>query len=193
LNYETNEKSVILALLQKFTGHARYCGKRRFIPTIECGQNIFLQQSRKCASKYCEVISAEKLSDLSDAGLRNEGQRGAREFDVWFYLSPYGDLTAAFGTNYISAVDHWVNQGLPNEGRAGAAEVDVGYYLGRHNDLQAAFGANYQSALDHWIAQGFPNEGRRASSTFDVQYYLATYADLQAAFGVAGYSAAFDH
>jgi hypothetical protein len=33
------------ALLQKFTGHTGYCGKYRFIPTIECGQNIFCNRA----------------------------------------------------------------------------------------------------------------------------------------------------
>jgi hypothetical protein len=53
-------------------------------------------------------------------GLPNEGRRGSRELDVQFYLRRYGDLQAAFGTNYTAAIDHWLVQGLPNEGRCGA-------------------------------------------------------------------------
>jgi len=114
------------------------------------------------------------------------------EFDVQFYLSYYGDLQAAFGTNYRAALDHWVNQGLRNEGRRGSQEFDVQFYLSHYGDLQAAFGTNYQAALDHWVNQGLPNEGRRGSQEFDVQFYLSHYGDLQAAFGT-NYQAALDH
>ncbi len=50
----------------------------------------------KCASKYCEVISAEKLSDLSDAslGLRSQGCNG--DF-------PHGDLC---GRGNIGCADY---------------------------------------------------------------------------------------
>src|SRR5262245_13540614 len=43
LGYEKH--SVEGALLQKFTGHTRYCGNCRFFPTIECGKNIFCNRA----------------------------------------------------------------------------------------------------------------------------------------------------
>jgi hypothetical protein len=43
--------------------------------------------------------------------------RGSGELNVYFYLAHYGDLQAAFGTNY-SALDHWINYGIA-EGRKG--------------------------------------------------------------------------
>src|SRR5262249_39826578 len=33
------------ALLQKFSDHTKYCGTRQFIPTMECGQNIFCNRA----------------------------------------------------------------------------------------------------------------------------------------------------
>jgi hypothetical protein len=38
---------------------------------------------------------------------------------VQFYINYYADLKAAFGVNYLAAIDHWISQGLPNEGRKG--------------------------------------------------------------------------
>ena len=42
--------------------------------------------------------------------------------EVEAYLNYYGDLKAAFGKDYTSALNHWVVQGLPVEGRRGSAE-----------------------------------------------------------------------
>src|SRR5688572_28420261 len=49
-------KSGFQALLQKFTGHTRYCGKVRFIPTIECSQNIFCNRARKTKGEQNDQI-----------------------------------------------------------------------------------------------------------------------------------------
>jgi uncharacterized protein YaeQ len=82
---------------------------------------------------------------------------------VQFYLNQYADLKAAFGTNFVMAIDHWINQGLPSEGRRGSQDFDVQFYVNYYADLKAAFGANYLAAIDHWINQGLPNEGRKGT------------------------------
>ena len=51
-------------------------------------------------------------------GLRNEGRRGAREFDVRFYLSRYSDLRLPLGQTIFRRSTIGSNQGLPNEGRS---------------------------------------------------------------------------
>jgi hypothetical protein len=50
-----------VALLQKFTGHSRYCGKRRFLPTIEGGQNIFCNRARFPLSAISRQSPSAKL------------------------------------------------------------------------------------------------------------------------------------
>lgn len=85
--------------------------------------------------------------------------RGGR---VQFYLTRYGDLAAAFGSNFPAAVDHWIAQGLPVEGRRAALAFDVQFYLATYADLRAAFGTNFTAAIDHWIVNGI-TEGRKGA------------------------------
>jgi hypothetical protein len=143
-------------------------------------------------SQNGETTPETATLDVPWETLAHEGRQGLRAFDVQFYLAAYPDLQAAFGTNYVAALIHWISQGLPVEGRRSSAAFDVQFYLAAYPDLQAAFGTNYVAALDHWISQGLPHEGRRSSAAFDVQFYLATYPDLQTAFGT-NYVAALIH
>jgi CheY-like chemotaxis protein len=58
--------------LQKFTGHARYCGDCRFISTIACGQNIFCNRairSFNCGNHLDHYSQAETSSSRRAAGL----------------------------------------------------------------------------------------------------------------------------
>jgi hypothetical protein len=54
-----------------------------------------------------------------NTGLPVEGRRGSSSFDVQAYLARYGDLQAAFGTDYKAAFLHWLRNGIA-EGRNGA-------------------------------------------------------------------------
>jgi hypothetical protein len=113
-------------------------------------------------------------------------------FDAEFYLNLYPDLRAAFGSDEVAALNHWLIQGLPVEGRRASREFDVQFYLNHYGDLKAFFGENFEGALQHWLNQGLPNEGRRGSREFDVQFYLAHYGDLAAFFGT-NFSGAVNH
>jgi hypothetical protein len=115
-----------------------------------------------------------------------------RVFNAAFYLKCNPDLTAAFGTNFAAAHEHWVTVGFAKEGRRGSRAFDAQFYLGHYPDLKAAFGSNYMAALTHWLSLGLPNEGRAGSADFDPQFYLAAYSDLKAAYG-ANYKVALDH
>jgi hypothetical protein len=96
-------------------------------------------------------------------GLRNEGRRGSREFDPGYYRARYGDLNAAFGSDYTSYAAHFEYWGAQVEARRASQDFDVGYYLGSYPDLQNAFGpTNYNAALIHWLQFGI-NEGRRGA------------------------------
>ena len=59
-----------MALLQKFTGHIRYCGKGRFIPTIECGQNIFCNRAQ--LSKARQLLSGPFQRNLKSVLVATE-------------------------------------------------------------------------------------------------------------------------
>lgn len=126
------------------------------------------------------------------ASVRNPSLARSPVFDASFYLTSYGDLRSAFGSNQESAKNHWLRNGI-REGRRSSPAFDVQYYLGIYPDLQNAFGANnYAAAVNHWLSNGI-REGRKSSLVFDVQYYLGRYPDLQNAFGRNNYAAAINH
>jgi len=75
----------------------------------------------------------------------------------------YSDQNAAFGSDHLAAMDHFLRQGLPVEGRRASAAFDVAFYLSTNPDRIAAFGAhNYPTAFDHWVRSG-RGEGRRGA------------------------------
>jgi hypothetical protein len=115
-----------------------------------------------------------------------------RCFDPQVYLETYGDLSAAFGSDYGRARQHWIDNGI-GEGRRASLLLDPPYYLSSHGDLVSAFGSgNYGAAIEHFIAWG-AFEGRRTSLEFDVKWYLSNHADLVAAFGATNYEMAIEH
>lgn len=102
------------------------------------------------------------LQDFMNNGLP-AGKRGSLEFDVKFYLARYSDLAAAFGTNYLAAADHFLNQGLPCEGRQGSADFNVQDYIGMYPDVSAGIPkvlsctsgpTDFKGATVHWLKRG---------------------------------------
>jgi hypothetical protein len=94
----------------------------------------------------------------------NEGRVGmyslrSEVFNPWWYLSQYGDVSAAVGTDPVEASRHWLGNGI-YEGRQGSPQFSASHYLARYIDLQNAYGAtNYQMAILHYVLYGI-NEGR---------------------------------
>jgi len=74
-------------------------------------------------------------------------------------LSRYSDLTAAFGTDYNAAWEHYLNYGVW-EGRTHSDSFSIDDYLLLNPDLAAAFGDDKKAALLHWFNYGI-NEGRQ--------------------------------
>ena len=109
------------------------------------------------------------------------GRISSYVFDPVYYINKYSDLKAAFGTNYIEAYKHFINNGI-KEGRQASQIFDPIYYINKYPDLKAAFGTNYEAAYNHFITYGM-NEGRQASSEFNCTIYKNRYGDLQKAFG----------
>jgi hypothetical protein len=102
------------------------------------------------------------LQDFMTNGLP-AGKRGSLEFDVKYYLARYSDLAAAFGTNYLAAADHFLNQGLPCEGRQGSADFAVQDYINMYPDVGAGYpkalscvsgGTDFKNAALHWLRRG---------------------------------------
>jgi hypothetical protein len=105
---------------------------------------------------------AAALQDFMNNGLP-AGKRGSLEFDVKYYLARYSDLAAAFGTNYVAAADHFLNQGLPCEGRQGSADFAVQDYINMYPDVAAGYpkalscvigGTDFKKAAMHWLRRG---------------------------------------
>lgn len=113
-------------------------------------------------------------------------------FDPAFYLSLYGDLRAAFGSDLYAAAQHWNQHGLA-EGRTGSPLFSAPLYLALNPDVAAAYGAtNYAGAASHWVTFGL-GEGRGGSYVYSSTEYLALNGDVAAAFGASNCPAAADH
>ncbi len=120
-------------------------------------------------------------------------------YDYNYYASHYADLRAAFGTDDIAMLEHFVNCGM-NEGRQAKEDFNVTGYKNRYLDLRRAFGNDLNKYYWHYMTNG-KNEGRNASYTanvvnpehvflgvdcsaiYDYQYYQEHNPDIKKAFG----------
>ncbi len=117
-----------------------------------------------------------------------EGRNFREDFRYLEYRALYADLSAAFGSNILAYLQHWVNNGKP-EGRLGRvpANFDVDAYLNAYGDLRAAFGnlpngTKQVVAYKHFLDSGAA-EGRNFSEGLRWAEYKELNADLKAAFG----------
>ena len=104
-----------------------------------------------------------------------------------YYLSKYGDLRAAYGTDQGAAWQHYLGWGI-QEGRSGNPFFDPPFYRALNPDLGSFNGA---ALLEHWIRNGI-SEGRFGSRYFCIHHYIEASPDLKAAFGT-NFEAAFEH
>jgi len=102
------------------------------------------------------------LQDFLNNGLP-AGKRGSLEFDVKYYLARYSDLAALYGTNYLAAADHFINQGLPCDGRQGSADFAVQDYINMYPDVAAGYPkvlscvngpTDFKNAALQWLRRG---------------------------------------
>ena len=119
-------------------------------------------------------------------------------YDYDYYISTYGDIKAAYGSDSKAALQHFVLFGM-REGRQGNSEFNVTYYKNRYVDLRSAFGNDLVAYYTHYIYCG-KNEGRDAhtecgltgyvtclngvdySAVYNYEYYLDKYTDLKQAY-----------
>ena len=80
-------------------------------------------------------------------------------FNATYYLNRYPDLKAAFGSDSVAALKHFVENGI-KEGRRASVEFDVTIYKDNYPDLQKAFGEDNTLYVNHYLNFGL-NEGRR--------------------------------
>lgn len=121
-------------------------------------------------------------------------------YDYDYYVSQNADVKAAFGTDDIAILQHFVNYGM-KEGRVAKESFNVTGYKNRYLDLRREYGNDLTKYYWHYMAYG-KNEGRNASYTADVKnpeymflgvvdcspiydfyYYQEHNPDVRAAFG----------
>ena len=138
-----------------------------------------------------------------------EGRQASPIFNPQYYINAYGDLKKAYGNNYESAYNHFINYGY-KEGRTASKGTDIVKYIKNvpinitnymfdaelyyslYPDLQQAFGYNPEALKQHYLTWGV-KEGRIASYVFNPIYYLNNNADVRKVFGANGYEGAYNH
>lgn len=120
-----------------------------------------------------------------------EGRMGSPTWDPIYYAGAHPDVAAAFGTNYYSMMNHFLNGGRQAGYRASAA-FDAAFYYERYGDLQAAIGWDPTALLDHFVLYGV-NEGRQASKELAPAWYLGTSPGLAESLETAHYHGAIVH
>ena len=116
-----------------------------------------------------------------------------------YYLSHNPDVAAAFGSDDVAVLRHFVQYGMA-EGRQGCEGFSVRSYRNEYADLRAAFGSNLSSYYLHYVNYGRA-EGRHGtgcsslrgavtglngvdySPVYNYSYYLSHNPDVAAAFG----------
>jgi len=129
------------------------------------------------------VVSSRTADVLTDVELVTIDGRtaapAALAFDARGYLAANRDLAVAFGSDMVTAAQHYAWTGR-NEGRS-LGGFDALGYLGANPDVLAAIGVDANAALQHYLSSG-AREGRTAG--FDPYGYLASNPDVLAAYGV---------
>lgn len=82
-------------------------------------------------------------------------------FDARYYADRYSDLFEAFGYNYESLLNHFIQCGM-KEGRVARPDFDVNTYKSRYGDLRKSFGDNLRAYYMHYIYCG-KAEGRNGA------------------------------
>ena len=79
-------------------------------------------------------------------------------FSAKYYAEKYPDLKAAFGTDDVRLLRHFVEFGM-GEGRQACVDFNVRTYRERYADLRQAFGDDLKAYYFHYLLHGY-REGR---------------------------------
>lgn len=140
-----------------------------------------------------------------DADAIFDGVNYGDVYDFDYYIEHYPDLKAAFGTDRIRALEHFVVYGM-SEGRQAKGTFNVASYKNRYSDLRKAFGSSLKSYYLHYIEYG-KKEGRIATDdnssvdsdnkiegvtkyrglefkqVYNFNYYIEKYPDIKQVYG----------
>ena len=150
-------------------------------------RNRFIKEKRKTDPTYGfkKTRKEDRLKSTPRSRVRPVQDRRTRDFnpnlesfDAKQYLSNYGDLQKAFGTDEAKARQHFIDYGI-KEGRVdtaggGTLKADI-------RDRRAKTFKAKRMAAAAKRREGFVRGEEGA--TFDAKQYLANYKDLQDAFG----------
>ena len=121
-------------------------------------------------------------------------------YDYDYYISRYGDIKKAYGSDSKAALQHFVNYGM-KEGRQAKSSFNVYSYAYKYADLRHAYGNDLKKYYLHYITYGV-KEGRVATGTtsmkrcttvyngvdygavYDGTYYSSHNTDLRKAYGL---------
>ena len=140
--------------------------------------------------------NAIKYGDSSEAVIGNfaifgmeRGYSGSNEFNVLAYMTCNPDLYAAFGYNFNSYYEHYMNN-RDKENRIhtaddntytgytmGAELFDPAVYAQKNKDVVNALGEGAGQLFLHWLKYG-AYEGRQASLIFNGKYYITNNSDV---------------
>ena len=176
------------ALLNHWLKYGVY-EKRR--PSEIYDYNYFVAVYGDNVTKYGE--SSEAVIGYFALYGMNQGYSASNEFNVLAYMTCNSDLYAAFGYNFNSYYEHYMNN-RANENRIHTADDNTyaGYTMGtelfdpvvyaqKNKDVVNALGEGAGQLFSHWLKYGV-YEGRQASIIYSGKYYLANNGDIDEAY-----------
>ena len=127
-----------------------------------------------------------------------DGVDYSRIYDFNYYINKYPDLKAAFASDDIGALKHFVNRGMA-ESRQGNATFELASYRNEYRDLRQAFGSDNKAYYMHYLTRGYKEnritsgvtelrngvtvyQGVDYSRVYDFNYYINKYPDLKKLF-----------
>lgn len=129
---------------------------------VDDKDDVQLYDYIKMARAIAEGITGQTITPvISGSGpITAKGIDYSSVFDAQYYAAKYPDLSAAFGTDKDSLLNHFVNFGM-KEHRQAIAVFNPVIYRDRYADLQKAFGDDWTAYYLHYIQHG-QGEERKA-------------------------------
>ena len=146
-----------------------------------------------------EGRTATGCTTLRGAVTKYNGVDYSAVYDFNYYTSKYPDIKAAYKTDDVAVLRHFVNFGM-REGRQGSKDFDVQSYKNQYADLRRVYGTNLKSYYEHYVKYG-RKEGRKGPGcttvqgaatvykgvdyklVYDYAYYTSMNPDIKRAYG----------
>ena len=105
-------------------------------------------------------LAAGNVSTIDGVTVYN-GVDYSAVYNYNYYVNAYADIKAAYGTDDLAVLAHFVNSGM-REGRQAVTSFNVNSYRNRYVDLRNAYGNDLASYYIHYLQFGI-REGRIGS------------------------------